>query len=644
MGIVGPILYALLFVVVLPVALLGWGWATSDIVQLPVPPYPATGFILALTGGAVMLAGMAALRTHGGGLPMNAYPPPRLVVRSVYRWLNHPIYVGFTIICAGTSIWLGSSSGLWLVTPAVAAGSGALVLGYEQHDLRRRFGPQTTKPLLSLASASKDRPTLAVRLATIFLVFGPWLLVYELTILIGVPAGAFEVYLPFERTWPVLQWTEMIYASAYIVVPLTVFAVSTNAALRRFSVYGLIATASTGLCFWTLPAIAPPRPFEVTTFWGKLLEFERSVEFHSGAAALPSFHVIWSCLAAHFLAERYRRWGLVAWLWAAMVAVSCVTTGMHALVDIIGGVAFYCAAVRSGAAWSWIRAATERVANSWREWRVGPVRIINHGAYGGLGAFLGVAIAGVLIGPEYLGSLWIIGVTAMVTAGFWAQIIEGESVSLRPFGYYGSVIGAAIGGGFVWATGGELLPCLAALAVAAPWVQSCGRLRCLVQGCCHGYETTTLLGVHFRHPRSRVVRLSTLGGRPIHPTQTYSILFNIVCGVVLLRLWSLELPLTFLIGMYLILAGIGRFVEESFRGEPQTPVVKGLAIYQWNAIISLLLGLALTCVDSQAANYPLTSPLQGSVLGAAIGFGLFIWLIMGVDFPNSTRRFARLTK
>jgi prolipoprotein diacylglyceryltransferase len=75
-----------------------------------------------------------------------------------------------------------------------------------------------------------------------------------------------------------------------------------------------------------------------------------------------------------------------------------------------------------------------------------------------------------------------------------------------------------------------------------------------------------------------VCRLSPLGGVPAHPTPLYSILWNVVIALAVGRLWSLRAPLGFIAGVYLLLGGVGRFVEEAYRGEPQTPVHAGLRL------------------------------------------------------------------
>src|SRR5205085_8669355 len=83
-----------------------------------------------------------------------------------------------------------------------------------------------------------------------------------------------------------------------------------------------------------------------------------------------------------------------------------------------------------------------RVANSWHEWRLGPVRMISHGQYAALGALAGMTGAGVLAGREAVPFLVLVALAALVGAGLWGQLLVGSPTLLRPFGYYGSVLGA----------------------------------------------------------------------------------------------------------------------------------------------------------------------------------------------------------
>jgi hypothetical protein len=456
---------------------------------------------------------------------------------------------------------------------------------------------------------------------------------------LGIPPDAVEAYLPFERGWPVFEWTEAVYGSVYVLVVGAVFAANTRTALRRFAVTGLIATAGVTLVYLTVPLIAPPRPFEPQTILGRALMGERAMS-HT-VAAFPAFHVIWSLIAAEAWASRGRPTAVLVWAWAILISLSCITTGMHAIADVVAAIAVFLLVRRHGAIWEQMRESAERVANSWREWRVGSVRFIVHGAYAGLGGAIGFMIAATFAGPEVFWQLVFVHFAALVGAGMWAQTLEGSSRLSRPFGYYGGVVGGVGGSILIGLMYGNTMLLIAALALAMPWAQAIGRLRCLVQGCCHGSGAPEALGIRYWREKSRVVTLGELKGVPLHPTPLYSILNNVVIGVLLLRLWSLGASLSLVVGVYLILTGVTRFVEESYRGEPQTLIIGGLRIYQWLAILSFVGGALVTIIPSAAAP-GLTPWLDIKVPVTAMLFGACAGFAMGVDFPGSNRRFARL--
>jgi prolipoprotein diacylglyceryltransferase len=229
----------------------------------------------------------------------------------------------------------------------------------------------------------------------------------------------------------------------------------------------------------------------------------------------------------------------------------------------------------------------------------------------------------------------------IVGAGLWAQLIEGSSKLLRPYGYYGGLTGgivACILASLIFSI--NIFTLLGSFAMAAPWIQSIGRLRCLVQGCCHGKPTNDKIGIRFTHPYSRVNKISGLSGVPLHPTQLYSIGTNIITGFILIRLYNIGSPSSLIIGIYFILNGTGRFVEESFRGEAQTPYWAGMRIYQWIAIINILIGALFTTIPNSGT---LIFQPNGLSLLLAIAMGFLVDIASGVDFPESNRRFARLT-
>ncbi|MFT3770215.1 MAG: prolipoprotein diacylglyceryl transferase [Minicystis sp.] len=637
-GALGKILYGALFVAVLPTALLVWVRATAGVVKTPVFHSLPVGGALAGFGFLLLVGGWHALWRHGGGLPMNAFPPPRYVTRGAYAVVSHPIYVGFCCLCFGVSIAAGSPPGFWLASPAMVLASAALVLGYERHDLRTRFGPIEARPWLSLPPADDARPTLAERLAPYPLVILLWSALYEAVAAAGLPPDAVSTVTAFEQRVPVIEQTEALYALTYPFVLLAPLAARARRDLRALAVSGLLASAIVFPLYLALPLISPPRPFHPEGPLGQLLALERALD--TPVCAFPSFHVIWAFLAADAWASRFSRARRVFRIVALAIAASCFTTGMHSLADIAAGLLVYLAVTRRAAVWEALRRLSERVANSWRERRFGGVRIINHGGWAALSTFGGLALVGTLIGPGHALSIFVAALAGMIGAALWAQIVEGSPSLLRPYGFYGGMLGVTIGSLAAPLTGTSVWLLLSAYCVAGPWIQATGRLRCLVQGCCHGHEAPAAIGIRYTHPRSRVVRLSPLGGVPVHPTPLYSILWNVVIALVVGRLWSLHLPLSFIGGVYLALNGFGRFVEEAYRGEPQTPVYARLRFYQWVALGTVVTGAVITALPASA---PAPSPdFNLPSLAVAALFGLLTWFALGVDFPESNRRFARL--
>jgi prolipoprotein diacylglyceryltransferase len=357
--------------------------------------------------------------------------------------------------------------------------------------------------------------------------------------------------------------------------------------------------------------------------------FERTT--YPPTAAFPSFHVLW----AIFVGRLYRpRWLGVTY--AAAVAVSCITTGMHYIPDVIAALVIAPLLLWPQRAWKQLLRPTEWIANSWREWRFDPVRIISHGFYAGAAAFVQVAIVTAALGP---GREWKVLVTAfagLIGAGAWAQWIEGSSLLRRPFGFYGGLIGAGLACLFFE----ERWTLLAAHCLSAPWMQAIGRLRCLVNGCCHGAPSSPGAGIRVTHASSRVTRLASPAGVAIYPTQLYSILGNTFLGLVLSRLWFSGCPLSLICGVYAIGNGVSRFAEEAYRGEPQTSIICGLRLYQWIALGSVIVGALLTTLRSPGA--PALTPSGRGVLLALV-FSVISAAAMGVDFPDANRPLARLT-
>jgi protein-S-isoprenylcysteine O-methyltransferase Ste14 len=626
------VLYGAVFVVVLPAGLVVWSHYSAAAVTLPVPEPAWAGWVAVAIGLAFTALGMILLWLRGGGLPMNAFPPRSFVATNVYRWIPHPIYTGFCLICGGVAMAARSASGFWLVTPAAILGCAALVLGYERLDLRARFGSAAVASVRLLPADGDGPPTWSDRARFLLSVLLPWMVLYGITTAAGVLPGAHSAALSLERNWPVWSWTYSIYASLYPLTLLVPFLARSTGDLRRLSTSIWMAIAIVYPAFFLFPVFAPHRSVIGSGVLAHALILDQRQ--YLDTAVFPAFHAIWAILITAVIWRQgaSRLWGC---LWAAAVAVSCVTTGMHNVADVVAAFAVSLVVLRTGSIWQAARGATECIANSWREWRLGPVRVINHALYGAAAATVGLAIVGALLGPGHSWELLCVGAGGLLGAAIWAQVIEGSARLLRPFGFYGGLLGVFL----VALCFSDRWQLLAVCCVAAPWIQGIGRLRCLVQGCCHGGTAPESIGIRYRHPRSRVFA-EGLAGQPIHATPLYSILWCIVMGLLVLRLWTIEAPYSLIIGIYGIVSGAGRFVEEAYRGEPQTPVVGGLRLYQWIAAGLAVLGAAITCLPSGGSSFSPT--LSAMAITIAVAFGVVSGAALGVDFPGSNRRFSRL--
>src|SRR5262249_15747592 len=273
------ILYGSLFTLALPALLVVW--ASRAEVAMPIYGTPAVGSVFAVFGLGLMLAGMLDLWRFGTGLPMNAFPPPKLVSSGTFVYLPHPIYTGFVGICLGVSMIAKSASGLWLITPSLTLGCFALVLGYERPDLRRRLG----RILHLLPADEESQPSTTERVRFLLHVLIPWLALYGITAKLHLSGTTFAF--AFEDHLPIFPWTAIIYESTYITVALAPWCTRTRRDLRRLMISGWVAMLVVFPFYWFVPSIAPRPPLSGDNWITQLLHFERST--YPPVAALPSF-------------------------------------------------------------------------------------------------------------------------------------------------------------------------------------------------------------------------------------------------------------------------------------------------------------------------------------------------------------------
>jgi prolipoprotein diacylglyceryltransferase/protein-S-isoprenylcysteine O-methyltransferase Ste14 len=607
---IGKTLYALLFLLVVPLLLWFWAIQTEPVMKMTPIRHEMIGLLGMITGGGLIVWAMIKLKTDGKGLPMNAYPPKFLVTSGPYSLVRHPIYVGFGMLLAGISVYTGSASGLWLVTPVTILGMIALVMGYESIDLQKRFPAGTMHTYLDLSANTDSRPVSRERLVPLLLLAMP---------VIGLNTWLLATKMPMENMAHTAGgWQHIMRETGLLWTACVVFLLPTSRELRTFCFSLIISMSIVLFRVFFFPALS-----------GWLYNPNTKLSI-PGVILLLGAHSIWSVKRFRLLMLPLVSLFVIEWLYSHSPVV-------YGILNLF----LFLIASQHVRLWSVIRRVAENIANSWQEWTIGKIRIINHGLYAGAAAFTGILLAGMLAGKAYSYAILVFAMVVTVFAAIWAQVIEGSDKLKRPFGYYGGLVGILIASLAIIAMGLNAWVVIALFSVAMPWVQAIGRLRCLVNGCCHGKVTNNeWVGIRYFHPRTRVCHLSAVGGVPVHPTQVYSIVWLTLVGFVQLSVWFHQFPYSFIFGMYLILTSLGRFVEEAYRGEVQTPIIKGMRLYQWTAIVALIVGLCMTMVP-----VPLVTLYDGisveTFIAALLG-GLFLTFCMGVDFPYSTARFSRL--
>ena len=581
-----------------------------------------------------------ALWREGKGLPMNAYPPIHFVASSSYAFLSHPIYVAFVAVVAGFAIVGDSPAGLWVITPISALAVMSLVIGYEGPKLRERFGAPKKSPLFGVPLSTEDMPPLGRRFAAGLMAFGPWVLGYSLLSCMPTPQNPAQLRLAYELTLARPEWAIWLYSAAYPLVAVSPLYIRSLADLRRLVLGARLATGVGFFLMLMLPGHSAFLPVDYSAAGTWLADANRTMD--ADWLAFPAFHALWAVFVAQAMSRSVPRLRMAWWALAFGISGSCVLTGSHAIVDVLAGIGLGVLCWQYDRVWRALVYCSERLGNSWSALELGPLRIISHAIWSFAAAATGLILVLYLAGPGTIFPCGIVVVTGLLSAGVWGYWLEGGARLSRPFGYYGFLLGGLGALGALAFSGvPEAGALTAAFAAGASLAQAFGRLRCVVQGCCHGRQAPAVSGIRVVHRVSRVAAHANLQGVPIHPTQLYSIVGNLVLAGVLLRLWSTHAPWTVIGGLYLVLSSLARFAEEQYRGEPQTTKWGGLAVYQWLAVAFFLAGAALTMVPG-----PLVSAARWwspGGLAFSVGAGLVAAFLLSVDFPRSERRFSRST-
>lgn len=157
----------------------------------------------------------------------------------------------------------------------------------------------------------------------------------------------------------------------------------------------------------------------------------------------------------------------------------------------------------------------------------------------------------------------------------------------------------------IWYIRRNNMPLLTTFDVFAPGIalgHAVGRLGCFAAGCCWGKECDLPWGVTFTNPAANELTGVPLGQR-LHPTQIYESLTEFAIFAFLM--WFIKRPhrTGSVIGLYMILYSVGRFLVEFIRHHDQA-LVAGLSLTQWISIVTLVVGIWLWFRRAEPAAHP----------------------------------------
>lgn len=130
------------------------------------------------------------------------------------------------------------------------------------------------------------------------------------------------------------------------------------------------------------------------------------------------------------------------------------------------------------------------------------------------------------------------------------------------------------------------------VAIYNPLFHAISRLGCFLAGCCHGLPTSLPWGVVYKHPDVLVpINLKFIA---LHPTQLYSagLLLLIFLWLYFYAQHKFKRPGQ-LLGLYLVLAGVERFVVDFWRADQELVGYCPLGLQQLIALGIMLAGIGL---------------------------------------------------
>jgi hypothetical protein len=211
--------------------------------------------------------------------------------------------------------------------------------------------------------------------------------------------------------------------------------------------------------------------------------------------------------------------------------------------------------------------------------------------------------------PWVMGAIIAAAILTFYALAFGAKIVSGEEQLV----YYHHEIAVLCSATLTaWALGGPVLAYLDATILGVGAFLACGRVGCLMAGCCHGRPHAW--GVRYRHEHAAIGLPRYLVGVRLFPIQAVESLWVALTVIVGAAMALGGAPYGAALAWYLVVYDLGRYLFEFVRGDADRRYLAGFSEAQW-------LALALTWLVALAGLAGLL-PYQGWHLAAALGLSL----------------------
>lgn len=204
---------------------------------------------------------------------------------------------------------------------------------------------------------------------------------------------------------------------------------------------------------------------------------------------------------------------------------------------------------------------------------------------GAIGWVTGIALACFLTDYQHL-PLWVTGVLAVGSVLTFLALVMATKIATgeESIVYYHHEIAVLVVSALLLVLLGQpLLPFLDAVFMGLGLFLACGRIGCLLVGCCHGRPSPW--GVRYRLEHAKAGFAPHLVGVKLFPIQLVESLFVFATVAVGVTLMLAGAAPGSALAFYSIAYGLARFSFEFFRGDRARPYWRAFSEAQWTTLV-----------------------------------------------------------